>query len=143
MRHHNNPQNTARWFVRLFKLYMQLCPPDAPDHAFYLKPLDSGRVTDSCWYSKNPLGHNLLGKTVSRLCTVAGIGGFKTNHSLQATSTSRFYQLGVEEQMERTSHRSIDGVRSYKRTSEEQRVVLSGHFEYEASTHHLLPELPF
>ena len=83
-------------------------------------------MTDSCWYSKNPLGHNLLGKTVSCLCTAAGIGGFKTNHSLRATSMSRLYQSGVEEQqvMEWTGHRSIDGVRSYKRTSEEQRVVL-------------------
>ena len=125
--HQNNPQNPARCFVSLFKLYMQLCPSDAPDNAFYFKPLDSGRVTDSCWYCKNPLGHNLLGKTVSRLCIAAGIGGFKTNHSLRATSTRRLYQSGVEEQqvMERTGHRSIDGVRSYKRTSEEQSVVLS------------------
>ena len=106
---------------------MRLCPADAPSHAFYLKVLQPSRVSDTCWYSKNPLGHNPLHKTVSRLCSAAGIGGFKTNHSLRATSTSRLYQSGVEEQMvmERTGHRSVDGVRSYKRTSDEQRMTLS------------------
>ena len=49
------------------------------------------------------------------------------NHSLRATSTSRLYQSGVDEQlvMERTGHRSLTGVRSYKRTSDEQREALS------------------
>ena len=127
VRHHNNPENPARCFVTLFKKYMRLCPADAPSHAFYLKVIQPSHVSDTCWYSKNPLGHNQLDKTVSRLCSAAGIGGFKTNHSLRATSTSRLYQSGVEEQMvmERTGHRSVDGVRSYKRTSDEQRITLS------------------
>lgn len=127
MRHHDNPENPARCFVWLFKKYMQLCPSDAPDHAFYLKPLDSSALSGSCWYSKKPLGHNQLANTVRRLCSAAGIGGFKTNHSLRATSASRLHQSGVEEQMvmERTGHRSVDGVRSYQRTSEEQRIALS------------------
>ena len=40
-----------------------------------------------------------------------------------ATITSRLYQSGINEQlvMERTDHRSVEGVRSYKRTSDEQR----------------------
>ena len=116
--HHANTQHPERCFVRLFKRYRQLCPPDAPPDAFYLQP--ARRPTESCWYSNRALGHNSLGKTLSRLCSSAGIAGYKTNHSLRATATSRLYHSGVDEQlvMDRTGHRSVDGVRSYKRTSD-------------------------
>ena len=33
-----NLSNPQRRFVRLFKLYWELCPPDAPGDAFYLQP---------------------------------------------------------------------------------------------------------
>lgn len=115
-----------KWcFVHLFKLYMSLCPDNALDHALYLRP--ANHPTANCWYSKQPLRHTTLSKTVARLCTCAGIHGHKTNHSLRATTTSRFYHSGVDEQlvMERTGHSSLEGVRSYKRTSEAQREALS------------------
>ena len=125
VKHHANLEVPKRCFVRLFKKYQSLCPPDAPESAFYLQPARS--PSSSCWYSKRPLGHNTLAKTVPRMCQSAGIQGYKTNHSLRATSTSRLYHSGVDEQpvMERTGHRSIDGVRSYKRTSESQKEALS------------------
>ena len=49
------------------------------------------------------------------------------NHSLRATAATRLYQSGIDEQlvMERTGHRSLEGVRSYKRTSDTQREVSS------------------
>ena len=52
---------------------------------------------------------------------------YRTNHSLRLTSVTRLYQSGVDEQlvMERTGHRSLDRVRSYKRTSDSQREALS------------------
>ena len=79
------------------------------------------------WFSNKPLGHQTLSTTVARLCKSAGISGFKTNHSLRATAATRLYQSGVDEQlvMERTGHRSLDGVRNYKRTSNAQREELS------------------
>ena len=122
VRHHANNENPDRCFVRLFKLYRNLCPSDQPKDAFYLKPLS--KPTPTCWYSKQPLGHNKLAQTVGRLCKLAGNQGYKTNHSLRVT---RLYASGVDEQlvMEQTGHRSVDGVRTYKRTSEEQQVALS------------------
>ena len=124
--HHANTDNPERCFVRLFKKYIKLCP-DSPDeiNSFYLQPATN--PTMDLWYTRKPLGHNTLTKTISRLCTAAGIEGFKTNHSLRATTATRLYQHGVDEQlvMERTGHRSIEGVRSYKRTSVEQQEVLS------------------
>ena len=123
--HHANIEVPERCFVRLYKLYMKKCPSDAPGHAFYLRA--SATFTSECWYSRVPLGHTTLSKTVSRLCQLGGIQGFKTNHLLRATATTRLYQSGVDEQlvMERTGHQSLEGVRSYKRTSNTQREALS------------------
>ena len=120
-----NTTDPDRCFVKLFKLYLSLCPEDAPSDAFYLQPLK--KPSPTCWFSKQATGHMKLDSTVCRLCTKAGIKGHKTNHSLRATATSRLYQAGVDEQlvMERTGHRSVEGVRSYNRTSEEQRLALS------------------
>ena len=125
VRHHANTENPDRCFVRLFKLYTSLCPADAPKDVFYLKPLT--KPTPTCWYSNQPVGHNKLSQTVSRLCKQAGIHGYKTNHSLRVTTATRLYASGVDEQlvMERTGHRSLDGVRTYKRTSNEQQVAIS------------------
>ena len=115
--HHANTDKPQRCFVRLFKLYTEKCPSDAPPRVLYLRPATSTEAS----------GHTKLSGTVARLCRLAGIPGFKTNHSLRATATSRLYHHGVEEQlvMEPTGHRRLEGVRSYKRTSNTQRQSLS------------------
>ena len=61
------------------------------------------------------------------MCNAAGISGFKTNYSLRATAATLLYQSGVDEQlvMERTGHRSIDGIRCYKRSADFQRENIS------------------
>ena len=60
------------------------------------------------WFAKTRYHHNKLSSTVKRLCSKAGITGYKTNHSLRATAASRLYQTRVHEQlvMERTGHHS-------------------------------------
>ena len=95
--HHSNQHHTERCFFRLFKHYRALCAPNTPPNAFYLQP--STTPTETCWYSTRPLGHTKLGSTVSRLCSKAGIAGFRTNHSLRASTASRLYQAGVDEQL--------------------------------------------
>ena len=64
---------------------------------------------------------------VSCLCSDAGILGFKTNHSLRVTSATRLFHSGADEQliMSHTGHRSVDGVRTYKWESQEQKRSLS------------------
>ena len=129
-----------------------LCPEDPVDNGFYLQPSHS--PTDTCWYTK-PQGKTTLNNLVPRLCKLAGIEGYKTNHSLRATAATRLYQSGADEQqiMERTGHRSLEGVRSYKRTSEQQRQALSDILNHGSKTNaapqetssssstHLLPAL--
>ena len=122
---HENKEEPNRCFVRLYKLYCSKSPPNRPKNAFYLQPLK--KPTVDCWYSSCPIGHCTLSATVGRMCKAAEIPGFKTNHSLRATTATRLYQAGVDEQliMERTGHHSIDGVRNYKRTNAEQQENLS------------------
>ena len=132
--HHQNTENPSRCPIRFYKLYLSKCPTARPDNAFYLKPLK--KPTGNCWFTVQPLGHNSLTNMVQNMCKQASILGYKTNHSLRVTTATRLIyaiyaslvdQAGIDEQliMERTGHRSLDGVRCYKRTEDEQRQMLS------------------
>ena len=123
--HHANAENPARCFVRLFKLYLSVCPSDAPAGAFYLSPLKTPKT--GCWFSISPIGKNKLSKAIANMCKECGIQGYKTNYSLRATAATRLYMSGIDEQlvMERTGHRSTEGIRSYKHTTMEQKEVVS------------------
>ena len=123
--HHANLSNPQRCFVRLYSEYVRRCPEDRKNDSFYLTPLKKPKM--DIWYARTPVGHNTLRSTVSRLCEAGGITGFKTNHSLRVSSTTRLFQSGVDEQliMKRTGHRSIEGVRTYKRVSSTQQIALS------------------
>ena len=93
--------------------------------AFYLNPLKTPKA--GCWYSNAPVGKNKLATAVATMCSECGILGYKTNHSLRATAATRLYASGIDEQlvMKRTGHRSIEGIRSYKRTSLHQKEAVS------------------
>ena len=120
-----NTQSQERCIVHLYKLYNQKCPPDRPDDAFYLKPLS--KPTGDVWFQSRPVGHNVLGGVVKRLCESAGLQGHYTNHSLRATAATRLFEAGVNEQliMQRTGHSTTAGVRSYKRVGEKLRSITS------------------
>ena len=117
--HHANVENPQRCLVHLYKKYLQH-RPKVEETALYLTPLKKPK--DAVWYTKTPIGHNTLAKTVARVCQTGGVTRFKTNHSLCVTTATRLFQRGVDEQliMARTGHRSIEGVRTYKRISEQQ-----------------------
>ena len=83
--------------VQLNYVYTSKCPKDRPVHALYLQPLK--KPTADCWYSTIPIGHAALAGTVSKMCRLAGISGYKTNHSLRATAATRLYQAGIDEQL--------------------------------------------
>ena len=120
VRHYENATNPARCFVRLYKLYIDKCPSEVPGDMFFLKPLV--RYTANQWYTAQPIGHNLLGGTVKRICTEAGMIGNYSNHSLRASATTRLFHENVPEQviMKVTGHRSLDGVHIYKKVCNKQ-----------------------
>ena len=69
------------------------------------------------WYSWQ---HKTLSKTIARICEAACIKGYFTNLSLRTSAATRFFDAGVDEQliMQRTGHRSVQGVRLYKRMTQ-------------------------
>ncbi|ESO90524.1 hypothetical protein LOTGIDRAFT_164111 [Lottia gigantea] len=56
-------------------------------------------TTDTRWYSKQSMGHNTIQKIVPELFKVAGVSGYKTNHSLRVTTATRLINSGVPEQL--------------------------------------------
>jgi integrase len=52
---------------------------------------------------------------------------FKMNHSLRVTSATRLFQSDIDELliMNNTGHRSIDGVRCYKRVGEDWKKAIT------------------
>lgn len=124
--HYENKDCPQRCFIRLFKSYTSHRPTgDIKDDAFYLTPIRNPKT--NVWYTCTPVGHNTLTNTMKRICGQAGVTGYKTNHSLRVTTATRLFQKGVDEQliMARTGHRSTDGIRTYKRISDEQHKALS------------------
>ena len=65
------------------------------------------------WYTAVAIGHNFLGNTVKCLCDSAGVQGYFTSHSLRASTATRLFEAGVDEQliMLRTGHNTISGLK--------------------------------
>ena len=62
--------------------------------------------------------------------SVKSVGeGYKTNHSLRVSAATRFYKAGIDEQliMERTSHQSLDGVRTTNAHHNLYRIYMNYH----------------
>ena len=116
--------NSDRCPVAILRKYLSLLPPHRVTKALYLQPKKN--YTSKVWYLDRPVGVNTLRNTVKDLCDKTDIPGFRTNHSLRSSSTTRMYGGGVPEQViqEITGHRSLS-VRKYKRTNESQRRIAS------------------
>ena len=80
------------------------------------------------WYSSLPIGKNILDAKLGKMCSLAGIEGRVTNHSMHATSVTQMYETGVPEKIikERTGHRSLQALRVYERTNAQQHQAVSG-----------------
>lgn len=62
--------------------------------------------------------------TVAKMCSNAGIDGYRGDHSLRATNTTRLFSVGADER-KRTGHRSIYGMKPYERTSDHLNMSVS------------------
>ncbi len=88
-----------------------------------MRPLEKALPGDDTpWYSAVPLGMLTLQQKVKKLCANAGVVGHKTNHSLRASSATAMYNAGIPEKLiqERTGHRSLDALRTYERSNDQQ-----------------------
>jgi len=114
---------------------MKRIPPGYDN--FYLHPLLKPNLHHECavWFSSVPIGRNKLATVTKKICKCAGIRGSKTNHSLRATG---LYLAGVPEKIiqQRTGHHSVEALRRYENTSEQQHQAVANilAFKQETST---------
>lgn len=80
--------------------------------------MNPGTTTETQWYARRAVGIHSIEKFLSSMTSKLGTQGRFTPHSLRATTATRLYESGFDEQMiqEQTGHTST-AVRSYKRTS--------------------------
>ena len=93
------PAAGERCPFHILDTYISKLPPQAFEKdLFYIRPLETVPTNPtSPWYSAIPVGKNTLNEKVKKWCTLAGIEGTKTNHSLRATGTTQMYDRGVPE----------------------------------------------
>ena len=117
-------ENVDRCPVRILLKYLSMLPTNRVCQSLYLQPRRKFRP--GMWYCDRPVGAHKLREVVKEVCKTAGLPGFYTNHSLRSTSATKLYQGNFDKQLiqEITGHRSL-AVRSYKRTSDNQRKVAS------------------
>jgi hypothetical protein len=115
--------------VHVIDLYISKLPQVAIENdTFFVKPLENTPEDDTkSWYSRTPVGRNTLDTRLGKMCSLAGIEGRITNHSMRATSVTQMYATGVPEKViqERTGHRSLEALRVYERTNSDQHQMVS------------------
>ena len=95
--HHANVLFPECCLVRLYKLYNSKCLKDCPNDAFCLRPLNNPK--NEVWYSKSPVGRNVLASTIPRLFKAAGTASHYSNHSLRTTSATHLFDAGLDKQL--------------------------------------------
>ena len=109
-----------RCAVSIFEFYLSLIPPEGP---FYRRPLSCSPPK----YSIQVIGVNKLNVIVKFFSEKAGFKGYFTNHSGVVTCATELYKQNIDEQliMQQTGHRSVDGVRKYKRSSDQHALQVT------------------
>ncbi len=123
-----NPAVGDRCPVLILDKYIAKLPANAFEKAFYCKPLASTPTDESKpWFTAVPVGKNLLSKMVAEMCAEAGVVGKKTNHSLRVAGATTLFDAGVPERIiqQRTGHKSVGGLRTYERVTEDQQKMVS------------------
>ena len=110
----------------LLTLYLKLLPSDNEKmkDIFYLKPLTPHPTKP--WYANVPVGKNKLNTMVKRMCEAADLPP-RTNHSLRVTGATTLFSKNVPEKLvqEVTGHRSLECLRQYEKTTEQNRRAVS------------------
>jgi hypothetical protein len=107
------------------QLYLSKRPPSA-DENFYLQPNPSWLET-GIWYRTAHVGKNKLGKFMQKIGreTQTDIPiELLSNHSGRKTATQVLQDQEIPEQaiMQLTGHKSVQGVRAYKKVNEKQQL---------------------
>ena len=123
------PEAEDRCPVQLLDLYLSKLPLEAIENDTFFVKANENIAEDGSkpWYCRTPVGRNTLDTKLGKMCSLAGIEGRITNHSMRATSVTQMYETGVPEKViqERTGHRSLEALRVYERTNSDQHQIVS------------------
>ena len=99
---HPNLKNPDQCTVLLVDKYVSLCLADFHKKAnFYLQSRQ--KVSPCCWYQREVLGENSIGKVIGNLMASAGYDGFFSGHSLRHMGGTRLFQAGFRGNSSRRS----------------------------------------
>ena len=104
--------------------YLSLLPKTHTCPAFYLQL--RRKFFGKSWFINRPCGVNKLRDMVKDMCHNVGLPGFYSNHSLRSTVCTKLYHNNIDEQIIQkiSGHHSL-AIRSYKRTLDRQRKLIS------------------
>ena len=91
--------------------------------AFYMQPVQKQPADPSrAWYKNMAVGVNPPKNMMTKVSELARLPVRYTNHSLRATSASKMFVSGVPEKIvaEVTGHKSVEALRQYERTTNQQ-----------------------
>ena len=110
--------------MKLLDTYISKLVPNATH--FYMRPLPKVPTdTSKPWCTKQRVGINTIKDIVPKICAGCELENTYTNHSLRATATTRIFTGNIPEKViaDKSSHRSIKGLRFYEKTSALQEIV--------------------
>ncbi|CAB5364429.1 unnamed protein product [Rhizophagus irregularis] len=108
------------------QLYLSKRPPSG-DENFYLQPNNTSWLETNIWYKTDHVGKNKLGNFMKKIGRETQIDipiELLSNHSGRKTATQILQDQEVPEQaiMQLTGHKSVQGVRAYKKVNENQQL---------------------
>ncbi|CAB5373840.1 unnamed protein product [Rhizophagus irregularis] len=108
------------------QLYLSKRPPSG-DENFYLQPNNTSWLETNIWYKTDHVGKNKLGNFMKKIGRETQIDipiELLSNHSRRKTATQILQDQEVPEQaiMQLTGHKSVQGVRAYKKVNENQQL---------------------
>ena len=126
----DNPQQVAAIRLLLEKLH------PAIDRFFQRARTGRVQANDKTWFTRQVLGHNLLGQMMERISNHAGLSTRYTNHSVRATCVSVLKERGVGDRTvcAVTGHKSERSLSSYAKPNNEEQKQLSTYLDQSAST---------
>ncbi|GBC04743.1 hypothetical protein RclHR1_05840004 [Rhizophagus clarus] len=106
-----------------------IAAPSLPsaDENFYLQPNNTSWLETNIWYKTDHIGKNKLGNFMKKIGRETQIDipiELLSNHSEHKTATQILQDQEVPEQaiMQLTGHKSVQGVRAYKKVNENQQL---------------------
>ena len=107
----NDPRQVAAMRLLLEKVH-----PDV-DRIFQRARTGPVKETDKTWFTRQALGHNLLGSMMERISERAGLSKKYTNHCVRATAVTILKENGVEDRKVClvTGHKSEKSLEHYNR----------------------------